>query len=578
MATIQLYDKDGNEVNAISSFDAVINDDGDTLQEKFDADEIPLTMLPDNLYAITGRLQWFYYNKLFVGMESSYGNTLTNYRFVIKIRTSSDSSAASIGSFSDEGFCVFTDTADDYAVTIYVYNTNLRLLGSYTTTLHVMDAVSSSGKNILYFGDSLLDPSIPIAASVPEAGVAVQTYYALQEMGIEANFVGTKDCGVDDISVYCEGRGGYDWDTYATEPSYQSFKFYYSSGTIEIGDVYADDDGSTFTVYEVGDGYTSTYLTSGTAPTGSTLTLQSGGGSDTIEFTSFTQTGGNPLWNPDTNEVDATYYREQILGMTDNFDIIVINLGANYCLGSVNTDDENETQWGYAETIINAFLADSPDCKIIVSSQSFGAPTLCPWSENYGISIQKVAYEINAYNLQTKLLSEITSRDDYLTNVFIGDGVLGMNGWVGNQYYDARKIYLQLDESTSDEDIEILKANTYTYYTIQSGFAVKALYYDERGYLVCSRFLGTAWTYRDQEFVDSRSEPIDSYWVRDLLPSSGTATADANTDFVVTFTDLKIENNPLAAHHFINALHPSSYGNRMRSLGDAAQIACLLAE
>lgn len=575
---MQLYDKNGNPCDAITSFDSVLGNGGMSLQEKFDADEMPLTMLPDDLYAITGRMQWFYFNKMFVGMESGYGNTISNYRFVVRITKSNGASAANIGSISDEGICIFTDNAGDYTITFYAYNSNLRLVGTYTTTLHVKEPVSSTDTNILYLAASDLDPAIPISAQMPETGVAVQIYYALQEMGIEANFVGSKDSGVSGINVRCEGRGGYDWDVYAKAPTTQKFKFYYDSGTVEIGDVYADGNGSTFSVFEVGVGYINTNLTSGSAPVGTTLTKQSGGGSGTITFTSFEQTSGNPLWNPTSNKVDATYYREQILGMTDNFDIVIIALGGNYCLGNVRTDEQHDTQCGYAETIINAFLEDSPNCKVIVQSRTFGSPTLSPWSENYGISIQKVAFQINAYNLQQKLLAMITAREDYNTSVFVGDGHFGVNGWVGSQYYDARKIYLKLDASTTEEVKNVLRANTYSFYSLGNGFSIRALYYDERGYLVGTRFLGTAWTYRNQEFVDSRSEPIDSYWVRDLLPSSGTARADANHSFTFAFTELKIENNPLAAHQFTNALHPSAYGNRMRAIKEAAQIACLLSE
>jgi hypothetical protein len=308
--------------------------------------------------------------------------------------------------------------------------------------------------------------------------------------------------------------------------------------------------------------------TSGTGiPSGNTLTKSSGSGDATITFTSYSQTVGNPFWNPTSGKVDFTYWRN-LIGLSDKLDIVTIQLGVNDCLGILKTA---KSQWKEnldgAKTIIDAILADSPSCKIIVNLVGLDAPSNTAWSSLNGLSSGKATYQKNVYYLRKYINEMLLERGDFGKSVFIGQSVLGMNRWLGYEYLDKRDVYFQINTQTLDSSIlNNLRNTTYTYF--HAGNAYLRLYgYDERGYAILRPFFGPWWEGRDQEFTGSKSD-----FDFGTIPSSGNLVLNEDSSIVIPYTTFKIENDNLKIHCFMNATHPHARGYREMARTLVAQI------
>lgn len=517
--------------------------------------------IPDDLYCVKGKPQWFYYNTFIFGKESVYGNSIDNYH----IETTA--STQSIGTEKEDGFCIEADTAGNYSIEIRIYDQEMNFIVSKIVTVHVAEYDNAiNGSNILMLGDSWTDPSIPISSQFPAKGYTAETDAALKELGITLNFVGSIDCGVNGLKN--EGRGGYAWDTYSKAPTQVQFKFFMETmPNASIGDVYTNN-GSGYTVFEKGDRYITMTRTSGTSiPSGNTLTKSSGSGDATITFTSYSQTAGNPFWNPTSEKVDFTYWRNLIC-LSDTLDIVTIQLGVNDCLGTLKT---TKSQWREnidgAKTIIDAILDDSPSCKIIVNLVGLDAPSNTAWSSLNGLSSGKATYQKNVYYLRKYINEMLLERGDFGTSVFIGQSVLGMNRWSGYEYLDKRDVYFQINIQTLDLTIlNNLRNKTYTFF--MAGNVYLRLYgYDERGYAILRPFLGPSWEGRDQEFTGSKSDFDFS-----TIPPSGNLVLSADSSIVIPYTTFKIENDNLKTHYFTNATHPHARGYREMARTLVAQI------
>ena len=317
----------------------------------------PLITLPDDLYVAVGREQTFYYNEFIFGIESSQDNTLTNYNIEA---TLSPSGLGRRCVSSKEGFAIYTYTQGDYTLTVSVYDQYNNLLVSKISTLHSFNAQSSTGKSILMLGASWIDIN---------SGNRGYPYLneALNEMGITANFIGTRDAGTSGLKH--EGIGGYTWKLFVSKPTDVRFKFFVDSmPSISTDDIYSNN-GSTYKLIERGSNYLTLSRESGsTEPSGDTLKRVSGTGDESIAFTSWTIGGSNPLWNTIADALDFTHYRSDLCGLSTPLDVCNIQLGINDCLSPLKT---TEAEWSEmlnsVTTLLDAILADSPNCKIVVN-------------------------------------------------------------------------------------------------------------------------------------------------------------------------------------------------------------------
>ena len=533
----------------------------------------PMITLPTDLYVVTGREQTFYYNEFIYGIESNRDNTLLNYNIEARV---SPSGMGNKCLTTKEGFTIYTKTTGDYTITVAIYDQFNNLLAEKVTTLHVVDTTAVSRKSILMLGDSWTD------INSGDKGYTSYVNKALKEMGITMNFIGTRDAGTSGLKH--EGIGGYAYTTFVNAPSVVRFKFFVDDmPSISSDDIYSNN-GSTYKLFERGSNYLTMSRQSGsTEPSGNTLTRTSGTGDEMITFTSWTVGGGNPLWNNGTNELDFTHYRQDLCGLSAPLDICNIQLGVNDSFGNLKT---TKTDWAETlsavTTLVDAILADSPNCKIIINLAGMDCPSPTGWASLNGFTAAKRNYQINNYYLRTYINEQIEARDDYKTNVFIGQSVMGINRWYGYGYVDRRYRYFKISESMPEDDLAKLKnfdfqqRSVYTY-TDDTNEEFLAHFYDARGYLVCVCSQGFAsWDKHEQEFVNAQSVP------QDTVPAAGNLTkggGSASLDFpVVPYTDCFIENNNSKEHWFMNATHPYDLGYRQMAYCVAHQIAALLVE
>lgn len=532
----------------------------------------PLITLPTDLYVVTGREQTFYYNEFIYGIESNRDNTLLNYNIEARV---SPSGMGSKCLTTKEGFTIYTETTGNYTITVAIYDQFNNLLVEKATTLHVVDAAAVSGKSILMLGDSWTD------INNGDKGYTPYVDKALKEIGISMKFIGTRDAGTSGLKH--EGIGGYAYTTFVNAPSTVRFKFFVDSmPSISSDDVYSNN-GSTYKLFEKGSNYLTLSRQSGsTEPGGNVLTRTSGTGDETITFTSWTVGGSNPLWNTVTNELDFTHYRRDLCGLSTLLDICNIQLGVNDSMGRLKTtkSDWGETL-GAVTTLVDAVLADSPNCKIILNLAGLDCPSPTGWASLSGFVASKRNYQINNYYLRTYLNELIEARDDYKTNVFIGQSVLGINRWYGYGYVDNRYRFFKIANTMPKDDLTKLKnfdfqqRSVYVYTDEDDRQEFQAMFYDARGYLVCKSQQGfSSWDKHEQEFVNEQSVP------QDTVPAAGNLTkggGSASVDFpVVPYTACYIENNNSKEHWFMNATHPYDLGYRQMAYCVAHQIAALL--
>ena len=533
----------------------------------------PMITLPTDLYVVTRREQTFYYNEFIYGIESNQDNTLLNYNISARV------SPQGMGSkclTTKEGFVIYTTTPGDYTVTISIFDQFNNLLVEKGTVLHVKAATAVSGKSILMLGDSWTD------INSGDKGYTPYVDKALKEMDISMNFIGTRDAGTSGLKH--EGIGGYAYTTFANAPATVRFKFFVDSmPNISDDDVYSNN-GSTYKLFEKGSNYLTLSRQSGSSePSGNTLTRISGTGDTTITFTSWTVGGSNPLWNSVTNELDFTHYRKDLCGLSTPLDICNIQLGVNDSMGGLKT---TKTDWletlNAATAIIDAILRDSPDCKIIINLAGMDCPNPTGWASLHGLASSdlKRTYQVNNYYLRTYLNELIEARDDYNTNVFIGQSVMGINRWYGYEYIDSRYRFFKIADTMPEDDLAKLKVFDFQQrsvylYTDDTHEEFLAIFYDARGYLVCRTLQSSAnWDKHNQEFVNEQSIP------QNTVPAAGNLTkggGSASVDFpVIPYTACYIENNNSKEHWFMNATHPYELGYRQMAYCVAHQIAALL--
>lgn len=531
----------------------------------------PMVTMPPHLYAVTGREQTFYYNEIVFGIESNHDNTLLNYNIEASM---SPSGAGKKCLTTKEGFTVYTSTPGDYTVILNIYDQFFNLIAETRSMLHVVEAPVVSGKSILMLGDSWTDINMGNRGYTPYLDTA------LKEMGISMRFIGTRNAGTSGLKH--EGIGGYDWNIFASAPATVRFKFFVADmPSISDSDIYSNN-GSTYRLRERGSGYITMSRESGnTEPSGNILTRTSGTGDDTITFSEWLPGGSNPLWNSVTGKLDFRHYRKDICGMEESLDICSIQLGVNDCLSpDLKT---SRKQWSgtlaSVTAVLDAILADSPGCKIIVNLVGMDAPSPTGWTSLSGFVAAKRKYQTNCYWLRTYVNELIMARDDFNTRVFIGQSVLGINRWYGYGYTDRRYRYFRIADTISSEDLEKLRLFDFqqrsVYVYTEDGKEFIAYGYDARGYLVCLAEQSFAsWEKHDQEFAGNNSVANDD------VPGSGTLVkggGSSSVDFPdVPYTECRIENNNSKEHWFMNATHPYDLGYRQMAYCLANQIAGLL--
>lgn len=146
---------------------------------------------------------------------------------------------------------------------------------------------------------------------------------------------------------------------------------------------------------------------------------------------------GNPLWNTATEKLDIADYRSRLGMGTDKIDIVTIQLGINDCFGNtVLSAAIIEGYTNYAKLIIDAFLADNANTKVIIMLPSTDGNTYGGWGANYGAAYSKNVYQKNIFNLREKIITEFDS-SAYDANVSVGIAGLVIDRYYGYALGDA---------------------------------------------------------------------------------------------------------------------------------------------
>ena len=108
-------------------------------------------------------------------------------------------------------------------------------------------------------------------------------------------------------------------------------------------------------------------------------TLVTGGahheGRGGYKWSNYLGSTNNPFYNPETGEIDITNYRTVTLGMTAHFDLVLFQLGLNDYIQHIGSTPKTVAEYyntmasdvSNMNTLINDFLEDSPDCKIVLA-------------------------------------------------------------------------------------------------------------------------------------------------------------------------------------------------------------------
>lgn len=293
----------------------------------------------------------------------------------------------------------------------------------------------------------------------------------------------------------------------------------------------------------------------------------------------------SPFYDSELGRLNVTKYRTQTLQMSEQFDIVYIQLGGNEASGG-NIFDESSFDlilWQYAEQLYNAILEDSPNCKIFVYLPSNCSPGMTGWS-NLNISTGGVYGKLySTYIINTLLIKKISERVDFNINLFLSQDHYGLSRRHGFGYIDARYRFFKVDMSSMTEEdknkmINYDYVNKSVYMTTnQSGFGeFNIRYYDKRGYIVAQIQRGLQIGSQNELIVNSNSVSNNSVPEAGTLVKSGGSTSEDYPD--IPFTEVLLENNEYKRHWYTNGTHPSIGGYEQLGYCNAAQLLYYLVE
>ncbi|MCD8263422.1 MAG: hypothetical protein LUD02_04055 [Tannerellaceae bacterium] len=127
----------------------------------------------------------------------------------------------------------------------------------------------------------------------------------------------------------------------------------------------------------------------------------------------------NPLWNPSTNKIDFTNYREKICKWNTNIDLVSIQLGVNESLRKeVNPEEKNNMIVKKCVELIDCILEDSPACKIVINQAGLDKVDPEAFSTYPDEGLKKEIYQESIYNLRVILYEQLASDSRFGKNIF----------------------------------------------------------------------------------------------------------------------------------------------------------------
>lgn len=394
---------------------------------------------PDKFYAVVGQEFNLYYNGVIKGLDAGLQSPLGTY---VDIQCPDlQNGATKIGVRKErmwqiDGLLLTNSYVGNHDMWISAWNDNGELIDRKQVTLTVSyNTPLTEVKRILCIGDSL-------TINGPIVATCGQHFEDLG--GTQPEFIGQRTTS----GYKHEGYPGYTFGSFVTNAiNYAYTIFDVPQGTnVSVGDKYKTNE-TTFTVMDIRTEGLDNALrlrcesVSGTPVPPSTGTLTKISGQDSsdssISYTAVEKESGNPFWDINSGTVSFTKYREK-MGMGSNkFDLVIIMLGTNDCIGNIKSSMQNSLN--NAISLINYILSDAGDypTKIILQMTPPDANTISSW-QVYGdssgdVSGKKMGYWTNLWNLRKLLYSEFT-KEEWKDKVFLGQAALGIDRYYGYPY------------------------------------------------------------------------------------------------------------------------------------------------
>lgn len=283
-----------------------------------------------------------------------------------------------------------TPTNGNKDLDITIYDDNYNILGNATSVIQVVSAPTSpaSEKHILCIGDSMTEGGKWVCECMRRL---VGTGGTPVGKGLSnLVFVGSMSKELYGVTAHYYGKSGWGWVDFATEGrGGKTFRFYLSGtgNSVSIGNVYTNN-GHSYTVTEINtidDVETILCSTSSASNTPSpsgdnvsgTLTLSSGSGSATLNYTKTEQGSANPFWDSTNQQLSFAPYVNQYCGGT--IDIVYIMLGVNTLFTYTAAQ-----QKAYAKTFVQQLNREYPSCVVVLVAGPY--PSMINMMPGYGAS------------------------------------------------------------------------------------------------------------------------------------------------------------------------------------------------
>lgn len=324
----------------------------------------------------------------------------------------------------------FTPTSSDvgsHSCTCSIYSTsNHKLIAEKTFTIKVLSmSALNVQKRIVHFGDSL-------------GRYTAEKIYANFNDSNRFSGVAPIMLGTRGSAPHYEAVGGYTWKNYATEGANQYRIQVTGVTSINVGSVYAYS-GTEYNIREVNitDGTGNLLLERSLGAAGNidgvasgVITLVSGSGDSSINFTDSVREPNNPVWDSSLNDgvggLSFSKYRERLgLGSSEKIDAASFQFGVNESFG---TPDLTSILNNYILPLYNAFIADNPNGKFIVGMTMSAGNDADGAGSNYGASRDTWKYLTNTYNFRKMYLEELQNQ---YPNLIIAPSQLEVDRYYG---------------------------------------------------------------------------------------------------------------------------------------------------
>lgn len=427
----------------VSTYDIKITYSGlkESIKEDLNIPKHSSLCCPDRYYAIVGKEFNIYYDSVIQGLDNGL---LSPFGIYVNIECPDLQNGANIiGVRKDRMWQIKGNLLTDF----YVGDHNMwisawddfgNLIDRKKVTLTVTaNSQLSDVKRILCIGDSLTNNG-PIVATCGQ--------HFKDLGGTQPIFIGQRTTS----GYKHEGYPGYTFGSFVSSTAGYTYRIFdIPAGTsVSINDKY-ETNGTQYVIKDIRTEGLDNALrlrcerSSGTnEPTETgTLTKISGASSSalSIEYSAYEAESGNPFWDFDTGADNFTKYREKMGIGNNKFDIVVIMLGTNDCIGNIKSSMQGSVDT--AITLVNKIFEDAGNypTKVIVQMTPPDANSISSWqvyedSSGY-VSGKKMGYWHNLWNLRRLLYAEFT-KEEWNGKVYLGQASLGVDRYYGYPYVE----------------------------------------------------------------------------------------------------------------------------------------------